>query len=67
MNKELHLCITHKLELWKRKHGSAEAIAIMCPVAFSNKDCAICNGTWKVNQELSALICKQQEKAAIKL
>lgn len=49
----MKLCLSHKLELWKRGYGSAEAIAAAVPTARKKRDCSICNGEWAVNQQLS--------------
>ncbi len=54
-SKPFRLCINHQLELWKHGYGLPEAIKKAVPVAYLLKHCAICNGTWKVNQELSKI------------
>lgn len=49
----LRLCANHKLELWKRGYGTAEAIALAVPTVYRKALCLICNGTWSLNQQLS--------------
>lgn len=45
------LCLDHKMTLWHR--GIAMAALQVWRTACRRKDCAICNGTFRVNQEIS--------------
>lgn len=48
---QFQLCLDHKLLL--TKHGQpADGLACV-PTSRLKQDCAMCNGTWKVNQDLS--------------
>lgn len=49
----IRLCYNHRLELYKCGYGKLDAFTtITQPVCKKNK-CVICNGTFKINQEIS--------------
>lgn len=52
----MKLCLNHKIEIWRRGYGSADAIAVAVPTAHERKDCSICNGTAAANQARSPVV-----------